>query len=62
MSHTINLHLTLHIERDGDVEYIREATATRDGRTNDRDALCSMVQQAINDELSGQDLPQEDGQ
>jgi hypothetical protein len=59
---TINLHLTFYIERDGDVEYIREAEVKSDGRTNDHAELCDIVRQAVNDELAGQDLPQEDGE
>jgi hypothetical protein len=58
---TINLHLTLHIERDGDVEYIREAEV-KSNESSDHAELCDLVRRAVNDKLAGQDLPQEDGE
>jgi hypothetical protein len=59
--HTIELNVTLHIERDGDVEYIREAEVKSD-ESSDHAELCDLVRRAVNDELAGQDLPQEGGQ
>ncbi len=64
--HTINLHLTLHIERDGDEYYIREAVVNEDTCIatvcSATPKLCDLVRLAINDKLAGEDLPVEDGQ
>jgi hypothetical protein len=64
--HTIELKVTLHIERDGDTYYIREAEVTKDESLptlcSETPKLCDLVRLAINDKLAGQDVPVEDGQ
>jgi hypothetical protein len=64
--HTIELYVTLHIERDGDTYYIREAEVTNDNWIptvfSETPKLCSLMQDAINDKLAGQDVPVEDRQ
>jgi hypothetical protein len=61
MSETINLHLTLEIERNGDVGYIRRAVVNGN-QSHKYAALRCLVQRVVNHELAGQDLPVEDGQ
>jgi hypothetical protein len=64
--HTVELNVTLHIERDGDTYYIREAVVESDQSIatmcSETPKLCDLVRLAINDKLAGQDVPVEDGQ